>query len=183
MSFMDAIETECELCHGTRYAQEVLEYKYKGKNIAEVMDMTVTEAIGFFAGEEFLIRLQSLEDVGLGYLHLNQAMTTLSGGEMQRVKLASELHKKGAVYILDEPTNGLHLDDVRKLLILFNRMVDEGNTLIVIEHSLDVLRQADYVLELGPEGGMSGGRLLYEGTPRGMLTCGVSVTKEYLKDA
>lgn len=183
MSFMDAIETECELCHGTRYAQEVLEYKYKGKNIAEVMDMTVTEAIGFFAGEEFLIRLQSLEDVGLGYLHLNQAMTTLSGGELQRVKLASELHKKGAVYILDEPTNGLHLDDVRKLLILFNRMVDEGNTLIVIEHSLDVLRQADYVLELGPEGGMSGGRLLYEGTPRGMLTCGVSVTKEYLKDA
>ena len=143
MSFMDAIETECELCHGTRYAQEVLEYKYKGKNIAEVMDMTVTEAIGFFAGEEFLIRLQSLEDVGLGYLHLNQAMTTLSGGELQRVKLASELHKKGAVYILDEPTNGLHLDDVRKLLILFNRMVDEGNTLIVIEHSLDVLRQAD----------------------------------------
>ena len=110
-------------------------------------------------------------------------MTTLSGGELQRVKLASELHKKGAVYILDEPTNGLHLDDVRKLLILFNRMVDEGNTLIVIEHSLDVLRQADYVLELGPEGGMSGGRLLYEGTPRGMLTCGVSVTKEYLKDA
>lgn len=182
MSFMDNIETECELCHGTRYAAEVLEYKYHGKNIAQVMDMTVTEAIQFFEGEDFLVRLQSLEDVGLGYLHLNQSMTTLSGGELQRVKLASELHKEGAVYILDEPTNGLHLDDVRKLLILFNRMVDEGNTLIVIEHSLDVLKQADYVLELGPEGGMSGGRLLYEGTPEGMLSCEASVTREYLKE-
>ena len=181
MSFMESIETECELCHGTRYSQEVLEYKYQGKNIAEVMDMTVEEAIGFFEGEDFLPQLISLEQVGLGYLHLNQAMTTLSGGELQRVKLASQLYRKGAVFVIDEPTDGLHLDDVRKLMILFNRMVDDGNTLYLIEHSLDVMKDADYIIEVGPGGGMSGGEILFAGTPDKMKDSEQSVTWPYLR--
>ena len=181
MSFMDAIETECELCHGTRYAQEVLAYQYQGKNIAEVMDMTVEEAIRFFEGEPFLPQLRSLEQVGLGYLHLNQAMTTLSGGELQRVKLASQLYRTSSVFVLDEPTDGLHLDDVRKLMALFDRMVDNGNTLYVIEHSLDVLKNADYVVEVGPGGGMDGGDLLFAGTPEEMLSCEKSVTRPFLE--
>ena len=183
MAFMESIETVCELCHGSRYNEETLQYRYKGKNIAEVMDMTVNEACEFFAEQDFLYALQSLQKVGLGYLHLNQAMTTLSGGELQRVKLASELKRKGAVFIIDEPTSGLHLDDVRKLMKLFNEMVDAGNSLFLIEHSLDVIKDADYVIELGPGGGMDGGDLLYAGTVEGMLTCEKSVTAPYIKDS
>ncbi|MCJ7834143.1 excinuclease ABC subunit UvrA [Cuneatibacter sp. NSJ-177] len=181
MSFMDSIETVCDVCHGTRYAKEILGYRYQGKNIAEVMDLTVEEAIEFFAGEDFLPQLISLEQVGLGYLHLNQAMTTLSGGELQRVKLASQLYRKSAVFVLDEPTDGLHLDDVRKLMILFNRMVDQGNTLYLIEHSLDVMKDSDYIVELGPGGGMDGGDLLFAGTPQEMLMSGRSVTRKFLE--
>ncbi len=181
MSFMDAIETECELCHGTRYARDVLAYQYQGENIAEVMDMTVEEAIRFFEGEPFLPQLRSLEQVGLGYLHLNQAMTTLSGGELQRVKLASQLYRTSSVFVLDEPTDGLHLDDVRKLMALFDRMVDGGNTLYVIEHSLDVLKNADYLVEVGPGGGMDGGDLLFAGTPEEMLSSERSVTRPFLE--
>ncbi len=183
MAFMESIETVCELCHGSRYNEETLQYRYKGKNIAEVMDMTVNEACEFFAEQDFLYALQSLQKVGLGYLHLNQAMTTLSGGELQRVKLASELKRKGAVFIIDEPTSGLHLDDVRKLMKLFNEMVDAGNSLFLIEHSLDVIKDADYVIELGPGGGMDGGDLLYAGTVEGMLACEKSVTAPYIKDS
>jgi excinuclease UvrABC ATPase subunit len=181
MSFMDSIETVCDVCHGTRYAKEILGYRYQGKNIAEVMDLTVEEAIEFFAGEDFLPQLISLEQVGLGYLHLNQAMTTLSGGELQRVKLASQLYRKSAVFVLDEPTDGLHLDDVRKLMILFNRMVDQGNTLYLIEHSLDVMKDSDYIVELGPGGGMDGGDLLFAGPPQEMLMSGRSVTRKFLE--
>lgn len=181
MSFMDSIETVCDVCHGTRYAKEILGYRYQGKNIAEVMDLTVEEAIEFFAGEDFLPQLISLEQVGLGYLHLNQAMTTLSGGELQRVKLASQLYRKSAVFVLDEPTDGLHLDDVRKLMILFNRMVDQGNTLYLIEHSLDVMKDSDYIVELGPGGGMDGGDLLFAGPPQEMLKSGRSVTRKFLE--
>ena len=183
MAFMESIETVCELCHGSRYNEETLQYRYKGKNIAEVMDMTVNEACEFFAEQDFLYALQSLQKVGLGYLHLNQAMTTLSGGELQRVKLASELKRKGAVFIIDEPTSGLHLDDVRKLMKLFNEMVDAGNSLFLIEHSLDVIKDADYVIELGPGGGMDGGDLLYAGTVEGMLSCEKSVTAPYIKES
>ncbi|MCD8055042.1 MAG: excinuclease ABC subunit UvrA [Lachnospiraceae bacterium] len=183
MAFMESIETVCEVCGGSRYSEEALRYTYRGKNIAQVMDMTVDEAMEFFADQDFLPRLSSLEQVGLGYLHLNQAMTTLSGGELQRVKLASELHRSGSLFILDEPTNGLHLDDIRRLMRVFNRMVDEGNTLFLIEHSLDVMREADYVIELGPGGGDAGGELLYAGTPTGMLACERSVTREYLEDS
>lgn len=181
MSFMDSIETVCDICHGTRYAKEVLKYQYQGKNIAEVMELTVEEALEFFAGQDFLPQLISLEQVGLGYLHLNQAMTTLSGGELQRLKLASQLYRKSAVFVLDEPTDGLHLDDVRKLMILFNRMVDEGNTLYLIEHSLDVMKDADYIVELGPGGGIEGGDLLFAGPPQEMLREEQSVTRKFLQ--
>ena len=180
MAFMESIETECELCHGTRYSDEALQYTYRGKNIAQVFDMTVEEAIGFFAGEPFITQLESLKRVGLGYLHLNQSMTTLSGGELQRVKLASQLYLTGQVFVLDEPTDGLHLDDIRKLMELFDTMVNSGNTLILIEHSVDVLKNADYVIEVGPGGGESGGNILFEGTPRAMKDCESSVTAEYL---
>ena len=180
MAFMDSIETVCELCHGSRYSEETLAYRYRGKNIAEVMEMSVDEAISFFAGEDFLPKLQSLAEVGLGYLHLNQAMTTLSGGELQRVKLADQLDRRGTVFVLDEPTDGLHPDDVRRLMQLFQRMADQGNTLFLIEHSLDVMREADWLIELGPGGGLSGGALLYAGTPQGMKNCPDSVTASYL---
>ncbi len=182
MAFMESIETVCDVCHGTRYNQEVLNYHYKGKNIAEVMDLSVEEAIAFFEGQPFQPQLQALEKVGLGYLHLNQAMTTLSGGELQRVKLASYLHRRGEIFIIDEPTDGLHLDDVRKLLTLFNEMTDAGNTMILIEHSIDVIKQADYIIELGPEGGAAGGELLFAGTPAEILSCERSVTRPYIKN-
>lgn len=183
MAYMDAIETVCEVCHGTRYSSEVLGYLYKGKNIAEVMDMTVRQAIRFFEGQEFVKKLETLVQVGLGYLHLNQSMTTLSGGELQRVKLASKLDERGQIFILDEPTDGLHLDDIRRLMKLFNKMTDQGNTLFIIEHSLDVMKDADYIIELGPGGGMAGGSLLYAGTPEGMMEAEKSVTGGYLKES
>ncbi|MCQ2283524.1 MAG: excinuclease ABC subunit UvrA [Bacteroidales bacterium] len=181
MAFMESIETVCDVCQGTRYCAETLQHKYRGKNIAEVMDLSVEEALDFFAGQPFHSQLQALFDVGLGYLHLNQSMTTLSGGELQRIKLASFLHRKGEIFIIDEPTDGLHLDDIRKLLQLFNKMTDAGNTLLLIEHSLEVMKEADYLIELGPSGGEAGGQLLYAGTPDQIFKCKHSVTREFLK--
>ena len=203
MAFMESIETVCEECHGSRYSREALQFRYHGKTVAEVMDLTVEEAIRFFAGADFQAQLQMLARVGLGYLHLNQAMSTLSGGELQRVKLADRLYSTaihsdaqaginedgnvrlsgGHIYIIDEPTDGLHLDDVRRLLTLFNDMTDAGNTLILIEHSLDVMKQADYLIELGPGGGEDGGQLLFYGTPQEMLASQNSVTAPYLRDS
>lgn len=180
MAFMDSIETTCDICHGKRFSKVVLKYAYHGKNIAEVMDFTVEEAIDFFKDKGFTEKLYSLERVGLGYLHLNQSMTTLSGGELQRVKLASQLNQKGAVFILDEPTDGLHLEDVSKLMKLFNALVDAGNSLFLVEHSLDVMKDADYIIELGPGGGMSGGSILFSGTPEEMLNSEASITRPYL---
>lgn len=180
MAFMESIETVCEVCHGTRYNQEVLHYQYNGKNIAEVMDLSVEEAINFFAGHPFQTQLQALSKVGLGYLHLNQSMSTLSGGELQRVKLADQLHRKGEIFIIDEPTDGLHLDDVHKLLQLFNEMTEVGNTLILIEHSTDVMKAADYLIELGPGGGDDGGQLLYAGIPANIVNAERSITKKFL---
>ena len=156
---------------------------YREKNIAEVFDLSVRKAARFFADEPFAPALQALERVGLGYLHLNQSMTTLSGGELQRVKLASYLDRKGDLFILDEPTDGLHLDDIQTLMKVFQQMVEDGNTVILIEHSLDVLKEADYVLELGPGGGRMGGTLLYAGTPAGMLNSPDSVTAPYLRQS
>jgi excinuclease UvrABC ATPase subunit len=182
MAYMDSIETVCEGCGGTRYSKEVLGYTLRGKTIAQVMDMTVRQAIAFFPEESFLPRLQTLVQVGLGYLHLNQSMTTLSGGELQRVKLAGQLDQKGRIFVLDEPTDGLHLSDIHRLLELFNRLTDQGNTLLMIEHSLDVMRDADYLIELGPGGGRAGGQLLYAGTPNHISAAPNSVTGPYLAE-
>ena len=181
MSFMDAVETDCEACGGLRYSPEALEFHLDGFNIAEVMDLTVRQAAEHFAGTPIARKLEALQEVGLQYLHLNQALSTLSGGELQRMKLASHLHDKGEIFILDEPTNGLHLQDIQHMIALFDRLVEQGNSLFVIEHNLDVLKAADHVLEMGPGGGESGGQLLFAGAPRDLLHCESSVTGPYLK--
>lgn len=179
MSFMDDIVTECEVCQGTRYKKEVLDYTYKGKTIVEVLGMTVLESVEFFEQENFAHELQTLVEVGLSYLKLNQSLTTLSGGELQRLKLASQLHKSGAFYVLDEPTDGLHLTDIDFLLHLLNRLVDAGNTVILLEHHLSVMKRADWLLEVGPEGGNQGGTLIFEGTPQMLLDSDDSITRPY----
>ena len=170
MNFLPDVYVECEDCHGRRYNKETLTVKYKGKNIADVLEMTVDEAVEFFKNHKKLNNiLQTLQDVGLGYIHLGQAATTLSGGEAQRVKLASELYRmpKGhTLYILDEPTTGLHIADIHKLLEVLNRIRETGNTVLVIEHNLDVIKVADYLIDMGPEGGDGGGTLVVPGTPK-----------------
>lgn len=181
MSFMDAIETTCEACHGLRYSDEALAYKVDGLNIAQVMDLSVEKAMEWFKDKVILDKLKPLEKTGLSYIHLNQALSTLSGGELQRLKFASYLNSKGKIFILDEPTDGLHLNDIQNIINLFNKMVDEGNTVFLIEHSLDVIKAADYVIELGPGGGGEGGKLLCEGTPSEILACPDSVTAPYLR--
>lgn len=181
MAFMDAIETTCEACGGLRYSEEVLRYEVDGMNIAQVMDMTVEKAIGWFEGTMIADLLLPLKRVGLSYLHLNQALSTLSGGELQRLKLASYLNSTGKVFILDEPTDGLHMDDIRRIIGLFEEMVAAGNSVFLIEHNLEVLKAADYVIELGPGGGDEGGALLFAGTPKEMCACPQSVTAPYLR--
>lgn len=180
MAFMDAIETTCEACKGLRYSEEALQYQVDGKNIAEVMDMTVQKAISWFEGTEIAGTLKTLEKVGLSYLHLNQSLSTLSGGELQRMKLASYLQEKGKVFVLDEPTDGLHLKDIQHILQLFNQMVDMGNSVFLIEHNLDVIKTSDYVIEIGPGGGNSGGVILFAGLPSQMKACPNSVTAKYV---
>ena len=185
MHFLPDVYVPCEVCGGRRYNRETLEVRYKGKNIAEVLDMTVEEACSFFANQEKIHdRLQTLFDVGLGYVRLGQSSTTLSGGEAQRVKLATELSKRATgrtVYILDEPTTGLHMADVHRLTDILARLTDAGNTVIVIEHNLDVIKVADHIIDLGPEGGDAGGRLVFAGTPEECAACEDSYTGEYLK--
>ncbi|MBO4445070.1 MAG: excinuclease ABC subunit UvrA [Bacteroidaceae bacterium] len=181
MAFMDSIETVCEACGGLRFSPEALAFLYKGKNIAEVMDMPVEVAADFFAGTAIETKLKPLLDVGLAYLHLNQALSTLSGGELQRMKLASYLGQEGRIFIIDEPTDGLHIKDVKHILGLFDRMVEQGNTVYLIEHNTNIIRSADYVVELGPGAGEEGGEVIYAGTPAGMLQCPRSVTAPYLR--
>jgi excinuclease UvrABC ATPase subunit len=164
LGFLDDAKTVCDVCQGKRFKEEVLVYKYKGKSITEVLDLTMAEANEFFDLPEIAGKLQALNDVGLEYLTLGQPLSTLSGGECQRIKLASELHKKGSIYVLDEPTTGLHISDTERLNRLINRIVDDGNTVITIEHNTDVIRQADWVIDLGPEGGDKGGKIMFEGT-------------------
>jgi excinuclease ABC A subunit len=183
MGFMDSIETVCDTCGGKRYSKEVLKYLYRDKNISEVMDMTVDESLDFFKEVDFTKKLKALQKTGLGYLRLNQSMSTLSGGEMQRVKLASNLNKKGSIFIIDEPTDGLHIKDVKKLINLFDSLIEKGNTLFVIEHNLDIIKNSDYIIELGPGGGSSGGKILFTGTPYEMLNSKESVTKFYLANS
>lgn len=185
MHFLPDIFVPCEVCKGKRYNRETLEVRYKGKNIADVLDMTVDEALDFFSAlPKLKKRLQTLQDVGLGYVKLGQPSTELSGGEAQRVKLATELSKQATgktIYILDEPTTGLHSDDVRKLLEVLQRLVDAGNTVVVIEHNLDVIKCADHLIDLGPEGGDGGGTIVCTGTPEEVAACPASFTGQYLK--
>lgn len=185
MNFLPDVYVDCEVCHGSRFNSETLEVEYKGKNIAEVLQMTVDEALEFFdAIPKIKRKLQTISDVGLGYVQLGQSATTLSGGEAQRMKLASELHKKATgktLYILDEPTTGLHSDDIKRLLTVLQRLVDKGNTVLVIEHNLDVIKNADYLIDLGPEGGEGGGNVVATGTPETVAENPVSYTGKYLK--
>ena len=185
MHFLADVYVPCEVCHGKRYNRETLEVRYKGKSIADVLEMTVDEALPFFSAlPKIAARLQTLQDVGLGYVKLGQSSTTLSGGEAQRVKLATELSKRSTgrtIYILDEPTTGLHADDVKKLLAVLQRLVEAGNTVLVIEHNLDVIKCADYLIDLGPEGGIGGGTVVATGTPEQVADTPASYTGQYLK--
>ncbi len=178
----DSIKTPCEICGGKRFKEEVLEYKLNGKSITDVLEMTVEQALEFFEIKEVTRKLQAMSDVGLNYLKLGQPLSTLSGGECQRIKLASELHKKGSIYVMDEPTTGLHMSDIGHLMEIMNRLVDSGNTVIVIEHNLHVIKNADWLIDMGPEGGSKGGRVMFEGTPKDILTAKQSLTSEYLKN-
>ncbi|SUN50724.1 excinuclease ABC subunit A [Streptococcus dysgalactiae subsp. dysgalactiae] len=185
MHFLPDVYVPCEVCHGRRYNSETLEVHYKGKNIAEVLDMTVDDALVFFSAIPKIARkIQTIKDVGLGYVTLGQPATTLSGGEAQRMKLASELHKRStgkSLYILDEPTTGLHTDDIARLLKVLERFVDDGNTVLVIEHNLDVIKSADHIIDLGPEGGVGGGQIIATGTPEEVAEAKESYTGHYLK--
>ena len=181
MAFMDPVETVCEACGGLRYSPEALHYKVGGLNIAEVMDLTARKAAERFAGTSIERKLLPLIQVGLGYVHLNQGLSTLSGGELQRLKLASYLGSNSKVFILDEPTDGLHVEDIRHIIGLFDEMVEQGNSIFLIEHNLDILKASDYVIELGPAGGRMGGELLFRGRPIEMLHCEHSVTRPYLE--
>jgi excinuclease ABC subunit A len=185
MHFLSDVYVPCEVCKGKRYNRETLEVKYKGKNISDVLDMTVEEALQFFSNIPKIKRkLQTLHDVGLDYIKLGQSATTLSGGEAQRVKLATELARKSTgktLYILDEPTTGLHFADVDKLLEMLQRLVDGGDTVLVIEHNLDVIKAADYIIDLGPEGGNRGGTVVAAGTPEEVAANPLSYTGQFLK--
>jgi len=183
MHFLDDVIVTCSVCEGKRYRTEMVKHKVKGKDITQVLEMTALEAHEFFDDKQIKKRLEILKAVGLDYLELGQPLNTLSGGEAQRIKLASQLHKKGNIYILDEPTTGLHMADIEKLMELLNRLVDAGNTVIVIEHNLDVIGQADWIIDLGPEGGEKGGEVVVEGTPMDVLKVKRSYTGQWLKKA
>ncbi len=185
MNFLPDVFVPCEACLGKRYNRETLEVRYKGKNIADILDMTVNQAVEFFqAVPSILKKIKSLQDVGLGYIKLGQPSTTLSGGESQRVKLATELAKRDTgktLYILDEPTTGLHFEDIRILMQILQQLVDRGNTVVVIEHNLDVIKLADHLIELGPEGGRQGGRIIATGTPEQLAQLTDSPTAPFLR--
>jgi len=185
MHFLADVYVPCEVCHGKRYNRETLAVKYKGKSIYDVLDMTVDEACEFFENVPSVLRkISTLQDVGLGYIKLGQPSTTLSGGEAQRIKLATELSRRSTgrtIYVLDEPTTGLHFADVHKLVEILQRLTDGGNTVVVIEHNLDVIKTADYIIDIGPEGGERGGTIVASGTPEEICKNKKSYTGEYLK--
>jgi excinuclease ABC subunit A len=185
MHFLPDVYVPCEVCHGKRFNSETLEITYKGMNVSQVLDMTVEEGLSFFENIPRVKRqLQTLSDVGLGYIRLGQPATTLSGGEAQRIKLSTELSKRSTgrtLYILDEPTTGLHFADIQKLLDMLSLLVDAGNSVVVIEHNLDVIKVADHIMDLGPEGGDNGGRIVAEGTPEKVARIEGSYTGNYLK--
>lgn len=180
LAFLESVKLPCEVCGGRRFKEEVLAYKYHGKSIAEVLEMTVEQALEFFELKEVVRKLQAMSDVGLNYITLGQPLSTLSGGECQRIKLASELHKNGSIYVMDEPTTGLHMSDIGHLLAIMNRLVDAGNTVIVIEHNLEVISQADWIIDMGPDGGSNGGQVVFTGTPQQIIQAKQSITGKYL---
>ena len=180
MSFLGEVKVTCDQCQGKRFTEEVLKLKYNGKNIHEVLTTTVSELMSFFKDPEATRKLQVLCDVGLGYLEIGQPLSTLSGGGAQRIKLASQLHKTGNIYVMDEPTTGLHMADIERLLTIIKNLVNNHNTVIVIEHNLDVIKNADWIIDLGPEGGAKGGQILFEGTPEDLINCNRSYTGKYL---
>ena len=186
MHFLPDVYVPCEVCKGTRYNSETLQIKYKGKNIYDVLEMRVEEALEFFENvPKVKSKLETLCDVGLSYIKLGQSAPTLSGGEAARVKLAKELQKKPtgkSLFILDEPSTGLHIDDIKKLLVILERIVDNGDTVIVIEHNLDIIKVADYIIDIGPEGGDNGGTVVATGTPEEVAKCENSYTGKYLKE-
>ncbi len=181
MSFLDEVKVTCDECQGKRYTEEVLKLTYNGKNIHDILTTTIFELVTFFKTPEISRKLKVLCDVGLDYLEIGQPLSTLSGGEAQRIKLASELQKKGNIYVMDEPTTGLHMADIEKLMTIIKRLTKNDNTVIVIEHNLDVIKQADWIIDLGPEGGARGGEILFEGTPDDIIDCERSYTGAYLK--
>ena len=185
MNFLPDVYVHCKDCNGKRYNRETLEVRYKGKNISDVLDMTINQAVEFFDQiPSIKQKIKALQGVGLGYITLGQPSTTLSGGESQRVKLASELAKRNTgntLYILDEPTTGLHFEDIRVLLKVLDNIVEKGNTVIVIEHNMDVIKVADHIIDMGKEGGAKGGEILFEGTPEDLLKCKESYTAPFLK--
>ena len=186
MNFLPDVMVPCEVCHGKRYNRETLEVRYKGKSIADILDMTINMAVEFFENVPTILnKIKVLQDVGLGYLKLGQPSTTISGGESQRVKLATELAKRDTgktLYILDEPTTGLHFEDIRVLMGVLNRLVDKGNTVIVIEHNMDVIKQADWIIDIGPEGGRGGGMIVAQGTPEQVAASGKGYTSRFLAE-
>jgi excinuclease ABC subunit A len=186
MNFLPDVYVQCEECYGKRYNRETLEIRYKGKSVNDVLDMTINQAVEFFDKIPNIIqKIRTLRDVGLGYITLGQQSTTLSGGEAQRVKLAAELSKRDTgktLYILDEPTTGLHFEDVKVLLDVLNKLVDKGNTVLVIEHNMDVIKFADHIIDLGPEGGDRGGEILCEGSPEEVIKDKKSYTAKYLRE-
>jgi excinuclease ABC A subunit len=188
LAFLDGVKTPCETCEGRRFQDQVLAYRLGGKNVGDLLAMTVAEALTFFTENKvakksgpITRKLRAMVDVGIGYLALGQPLNTLSGGECQRIKLATELHKQGSIYVLDEPTTGLHMSDIALLLAIVDRLVDGGNTVVIIEHNLDVIRSADWIIDLGPGGGSKGGRVVFEGTPGQLLIAKASITGEYLR--
>ncbi|QFU90073.1 excinuclease ABC subunit UvrA [Amycolatopsis sp. YIM 10] len=181
LAFMDGLKSVCEICDGRRFSEDVLEHKLRGRSISDVLEMTAAEAVEFFTEKKLREVLRAVNDVGLDYLKLGQPLSTLSGGECQRIKLATELHKAGSIYVMDEPTTGLHMSDVGHLLEIMERLVAQGNTVIVIEHNLDVIRNADWIIDLGPEGGSGGGTVLFEGPPAALLEATGSYTADFLR--
>ena len=188
MQFMADLVLECESCHGKRFKKETLEVKYEGKNIYDILEMTVNQAVEFFTEhnqKKIVKKLQPLQDVGLGYIKLGQSSSTLSGGENQRVKLAYFLSIEKAqptIFVFDEPTTGLHFHDIKKLLSVFDALISRGHTIVIIEHNMDVIKCADYVIDLGPEGGEMGGNLVVAGTPEEVANCAASYTGQFLKE-
>ena len=181
---MGEIRSECEECRGKRYKQNILELTVRGKNIADILDMTIIEALRWFQAEEDIMKdLTEIYNVGLGYITIGQPLNTLSGGEMQRLKLSSRLKKKKEIYLIDEPTKGLHIQDVAELIKVLNQIVDRGNTVIVVEHNMEIICQSDWIIDLGPEGGMKGGCLMFSGTPDNLYEeSDVSYTGRYMRE-